>query len=307
MTEGTFDNFEMELTRLGATLRDSHSLELPGIADSPEEIKPGQIWRARWDEVVALVFIDALVGGIGNQVRVAPVTFGDDEADDSAAIMPATSNTLNTAFTLWPELVAEIAEVVLEQWVATSDDVLSSLADIESAVASGALRRGYATVNPNGRRAKARRLLNLSIDVLANAAYLPEGTAKLSELLRGKAPTAIAAILTVDNSTALKIVRGTHLITREQAILIAPIVGRSPDDVYAAGPALPDNLRSTLTRLSRGAPVREIATRRNQSDSETLTALAQSSLALAARGDTGPAPDWDGRVDRSIQMWLAES
>jgi hypothetical protein len=293
--------------RLDSMLRDVSTSIASMSATAPVLPEPGQLWRARWDDVLSLVFIDAVLEGANNLVRVAPVRIGTDEADDSTIIVPAGSNALAIELSVWPSLVTEIAEVVLERWVTTFEDRFRSLAAIEEAAETGALRRGTPILNEDSPRLRDRRLLELAMKLLAIAARLPSGSGELGSFLAGVLVTSLAATLHVQNSVALKIVRGDAFIDGSQAERLALLVQRKPSELLAANPTIPDDLVDTLTSSKRSQPVRMLAKKENLSESEAFAQMARDCFALAARGERPGVRDWSGRVDTYLRMALADS
>jgi hypothetical protein len=289
--------------RIDAVLRTFNQSLVEAALTPLAVLRPGQVWRARWDDVFSFVFIDAILEGTKNLVRVAPVRIGTDEADDSAVILPQDSNPLSVALSIWPELVTEIAEVVLERWV-TGVEGFESLASIEAAAESGVLRRGLPILNEASPRHRDRMLLELAMEVLSLAAEIPSGNGRLEAMLAGVAVGTVAGVLDVSTGVALKILRGEAFIDRSQAQRLAAVLERDPQELFEANPALPDDLIAALTTLKRSDDVRALARKQDTQESAALAAATRGSFALAARGE-GQQRDWAGRVDRFFEVALS--
>jgi hypothetical protein len=254
---------------------------------------------------LALVFIDSVLGGFKNSVRVAPVTIGIDDADYSAVLLPSTSNSLSTALSIWPDLVSEIAEVVLEHWVTDFTSGLTSLMAIDAAVERGELRHGFPILNPDSPRAVEKELLVRLMAALVRATDVVAGTGRLPEMftVAGVAVKLIATTLNVDNSWALKVRRGEVPVDQSQAEALAPILNRTPGEVIEGNPAIPEGLLAAVTTVRRGPQVRSLAAVLRVPVSQAFERMTRDSFALAARGETS-GPDWSARVERYVESWL---
>jgi hypothetical protein len=281
--------------------------ELPDFSLTPTTVQPGQVWRARWDDALALVFVDSVLGGLEHKLRVAPITIGIDDADDSAILLPATASTLGNPLSVWPSLISDVAEIVLERWIATLGRQFSTVAAIEEAASAGDLRRGLPILNADSERIEDKQLLARIMESLAEATSLIAGSGLLPDLIStaNVAVTVLAATLKVDNALALKIRRGEVGVDLPQARALAPLLGKEPIEIVRANPAIPDGLIDAVTSLRRSVQVRALATMRSLSESEAFGEMSRGSLALAARGERGQ-PDWAGRVDRYLQLALGD-
>lgn len=269
---------------------------------APVQLRPGQIWRARWDDVLEFVFVDAILDGTRNLVRVAPVKMGTEDADDSAIIVPDSSNALSIPFSIWPSLVTEIAELVLDRWV-TALDSFDSLLAIKEAADHGELRHGVPILNGSSPRNRELMLLELAMEVLSAAADVPGGTGKLEVLLAGVTTATVSSVLDVEPRVALQILRGEFLIDRQQAEKLATALHRDPQELLDANPAAPDDLVGTMTALDRGASVRALAKKLQVDDSHAFANALRGSYALAARGE-GKQRNWSGRADLYFEVAL---
>lgn len=299
---------DLEQLRLSALLSGAGLGEIltGGASVAPTAIEAGQMWRARWDDVVTTVFVDSLVGGFRNEVRVAPITFGAETADDRAIVLPATSTSLDVELSVWPEFVTNIAEIVLEQWVANIEQ-FQSLEALERAANVGELQYGLPIRNRSGQRAKDKRLLGLVMEALANAARLVSGSGTLPDLIvaAGLAASVLARSLGTPNSVALGIAQGNVAVDLNQARILAPQLGLSPTEILRANPAVPDQLVQAVTSIRIGTSIRALAGSNGLTADEVVVQVAQGSLALAARAE-GAESAWVSRVDYYLSMRIGE-
>jgi len=290
-------------SRLDAALRNVNDSLTGFPTTTVSSARPGQVWRARWDDALALVFIDAILDGARNLVRVAPVSIGTDVADDTAVILPIESSPLSVAMSVWPDLVTDIAEIVLERWI-TGVETFASLAEVTAAANDGQLRRGLPVLNELSPRHQERLLLELAMEVLSLAADLPSGNGRLEAILAGVSTATVAGVLNVDSRVALQILRGLVFIDRQQAHLLANVVDRDPRELLDANPAAPDELLATMTALRRGAAIRALAAKQQVSESQAFSTALRGVFALAARKE-GTTTDWVGRADSYFEVSLA--
>ena len=287
---------------------DAFPFELPptltSAGDTVPSLRAGQVWRARWDDVLTLVLIDTVLCEYSNEVRVAPVTIGGDDADDSAVILPADISDLNVTLSVWPEMVAEISALVLERWVSAIVRY-ADLATIGAAADGGELLRGLPILRSDSPRLRERRLLELAMEVLASAAHVTGGTGHLPTMLAEIPSSQLALTLEVSPAVARSIKRSRAILGPHQAELIGAVLGVPAFEVLAANPEPPRGLVDDATRLERGPAVRAIAAAHHESDSDAFADMIQSVWGLAARGDRVDSEDWSGRIDTYIQVVLA--
>lgn len=270
------------------------------LTDAITAVQAGQVWRARWDDVVSLVVVDNADTTRTNFIRVAPVTIGTDDADDTAIILDRSRARFATALTVWPELVRDVAEVVLERLLTTFEQQLATLAGLEAAAACHELEHGLPILNQRSTRLEAKRRLAAAMDVFATAIDVEEGDGTLEAVLTGITVSTVAEALSATPKDALKVLRGEVPLTEQQAHCLAAVTGKSATELLQANPRPPKLLVETVASLRRGPQIRAIAELSKRLESEILADMVQSVFALAARGERGQ-PDWSGRVDRYIQ------
>lgn len=270
----------------------------------PATVRPGQVWRARWDDVLTFVFIDTVLCEFACRIRVAPVTLGDEDADDTALILAAGATDLNMPISVWPALVTEISEIVLERWVVAVGG-FDSLDAIERAVAGGDVLRGLPVLNDLSPRLQERHLLELAMSALSTAAKIATGTGELSTMLAGVPSSELAATLEVPLALARSIKRARVLVVSTQAERLAKLLSVTAADILHANPTPPEALIASASRIERGAGVRALAAFRQESDTDAFLEWVQGAWGLAARGDRNDAEDWNGRLDTYLEVALA--
>ena len=243
----------------------------------------GDVWRVRWDDLAGTV----LVVGIGaTGARVAPVSF-DTDADDSAVLAPAFSSDLGFDAAIWVSDESDVPIRVFECKVGALTHP-----------GTDGLPRGTRNWGATDPRTRARAHLQDLVEHLQEATWAPQptGHTTLQDIL---AKTDIGDVAQALGSLplAMQLRRGEGLLTAEQAELLAPIVGRAPDELLAANPALPDELVAEMDQPRVRSLVDRVATQRGQDEREAWRSAAYSVLALAARQDTRATIAWPSRIN----------
>lgn len=277
--------------------------DAPTIDGAPE-LAPGQIWRARWDDLVQLVLIDSLADDT-SRVRITPVEIGDEEADEDAVILPAAETDLDQPLSAWPTLTTDVPAMTLDRWVATLRSYRSER-DIVQAADSGALRRGHIIANDAGPRLANKKALGYSARALHDAGYLRGGRDNLTELLKGLSTAELAQALEGDTPLAVSLKRGRTVLDEALARRIESATSLSSEELLEANPAPPVRLMNAIWARERGATLREVAQKRAESESEAFAQMSQAVFALAARGEKRDEVDWAGRVDTYLHMALVD-
>lgn len=274
--------------------------------DEAMQLEPGQVWRARWDDVVSMVFVDQKVGTFQNLLRVAPVTVGRDLADEWTVILPEDSTSLSVALSVWTELATDVAEIVLERFVVNVRHH-TSLAGLLEASETGALQRGLPILNLSSRRAQERKELALMMEALSSAVSLISGNGSLPDMLAAASlsVTAIIRVLGVQSSVALRIRNGSGKVDVPQARMLSPLLNVSVGDVLAANPVIEDGLVAAITKLSVRPRLTQLEMADGLVDSEAIVTLTQGVLALAARKE-GDDNVWDARVNLYFESRFGE-
>lgn len=261
---------------------------------TPPDPEPGQLWRARWETVTALVVVLAVSADV---VEAAPVTVDPDYADDAGVIVPGGDNPLGVDAVVWMGLRRRLPMAVLDRflgpWPATGSAGLN----------------GWPVVSPADPRSEYRARLEDEVDELAAAHWTPQGAGTLGQVLHEANVNAgqLVELLDVAPQDALALLRGQQPVTAEQAATLATAVGVTVEDILAANPELPAGVVTRLDRPRRREQVDALAARRGLSEVAARQAAAFGAWRLAARriGDRED-PAWDARLDRYFDAVLDE-
>lgn len=269
-------------------------------------LESGQVWRARWDDVVSMVFVDKRIDSFQNLVRVAPVTVGQDMADDKTVILPAGATSLAVSLSVWTELTADIAEVVLERRISGAGRY-DSLESLTTAARVGELTTGLPILNLSGRRAQERREIALVMEALSSAVDLVSGSGTLPQMLAAASLTvkALVDVLGLTSASALKIAKGSSGVDVPQARVLAKLMDVDVGVVLAGNPVIEEGLVAAVTKLSVRPRLAWIEAADESVDSEALVELTKGALALAARKE-GDVSDWDARVNIYFETRFGE-
>ncbi|MDH5134551.1 MULTISPECIES: hypothetical protein [unclassified Microbacterium] len=268
------------------------------------EPTPGSIWRARWDDIVQLVLVDAAPDA-SNRVRVTPVGIGDEDADETTVVVPAEETELNEPLSIWVTLTTDVGAITLDRQVATMK-TYHSADDVATAAQAGSLRCGYVVANDSSPRRAQKKILEYTIQALTHAARLRGGRGTLQERLRDITISELADALGGDTPLAVKLKRGKVVLDEPQAERVAEVTGLDAEELLDANPAPPARLVQIVNDWHRGEPLRAVARRRDEPESEVFTQLTQSVLGLAARGEKRDTVDWAGRVDTYLHMAMSD-
>ncbi|RYF12682.1 MAG: hypothetical protein EOO77_17060 [Oxalobacteraceae bacterium] len=278
------------------------SFPAPRPLNGDTAVRSGDIWRALWDGVAILVLVGSVVDNLPNRVHGVPVDVGDEEADDSSIILPADSTTFALPVTVWPDLATDFAALILDRRIG---DIRGGFKTLDKVTKMG--KRGRPILRDTSPRSHAKRIRELSVDILHDAAKLPSGTGTLQTLLATLSMATIADALEGNRALAVKIKRGTAAVDAAQAAILASLIGTSTQAVLDANPHAPAEFSMEVTNPRHSELLRAVASSRIETESEAFTQMTQSVLALAARGEHRDRADWAGRVDTYLAMALASA
>lgn len=269
--------------------------------DLPEPA-PGQIWRARWQDAARLVLILAVRR---DRLDAAAVTLDPDSADDHAAVVDPDHTTLGMATAIWFDDHATLPMRVLDRFAGR---VVGTAQDLPAASALigwlDTLARGGPVHTPADPRALTRAELLDALDTFAEAAWVNQRGGDLRELLRGASlPEVVAALGDADPRNAMSIMRGQRGITVDQARALGRLLGREPEELMAANPALPPDLVAVFDRPATREKVVALAARRGADEISTRRNAAYDVYGMAAR-QAGHEPDWTARSGRYFDIVL---
>jgi hypothetical protein len=284
--------------RLGHALRESLEVARNAASDNTPPPQVGDVWRVRWQGAagaVLVTYIDekrnlsAPTSSMRDAVaalRVAPVSF-DEEPDEHAVLAPAFAHDLGFDVAVWvddeAEVPARVLEVKLGQFTVPGTERLP---------------RGTRNWGPTDPRTRTRAHLQDLVEELAVATWAPRSSqgVSLPDLLAAADIREVADALG-SVPLAMQLRRGQATLTAEQADRLAPVLSKTPDELLAANPALPDDLIAIMDQPSVRSLVDRIAVRHQQDEVTAWRDAAYGVYTLAAREHSRTATtNWEGRV-----------
>ncbi|KOG33792.1 hypothetical protein ADK34_07710 [Streptomyces viridochromogenes] len=268
----------------------------------PQDPRPGQIWRAAWEDSIQLLLITTI--GDDDTVRAVPTSF-ERYVDSDTLLLPAQATTLEQPLALWWGMETTLPWCVLDRQVGeltNRPDILTSrtLAD-----AIAGTKRGSGAL-PSAAADEYRAVLADRLEALASAQWAPQGAGGLSQLFRAHAITApqLAAALNLLPPQALAVWRGQQALTADQAAALAEHLGQPAGYLLAANPALPPVVVHELNRPLRRTQIKKLAAQYDETERDGRLRAAYGIFTLAARDDDRAQPNWTARTDRYFELIL---
>nr|WSW42935.1 hypothetical protein OG296_07285 [Streptomyces sp. NBC_01001] len=273
------------------------------VAATPGDPRPGQIWRAVWEDVVEIVAITAVDD---SAVHALPVSLETRFHDADTLLLTAEASTLEQPIALWRGLGNRLPWCVLDRRV--SQLSISLDADGSPAPAATGYSYGSPIPSPAAQAAEFRAALADTMDLLAAAQWAPQGNGDLAVLLKQHAfgPADLIQHLNIQPPHALALLRSQTQLTPDEAGLLAPVLGLAVDEVLAANPSLPEPLVHELSRPTRRVQIRRLAQLNKTAELDARRQALFATLALAARQERPAEADWPARVDRYFDVHLGQ-
>ncbi|WP_439381605.1 hypothetical protein [Amycolatopsis lexingtonensis] len=272
-----------------------------------EEIRVGQVWRARWDEVSILVLVLALES---REVLVSPVTIDPPAEDRDCLVVGGSSTAFGVDATVWATLSAllpiRVLDRALDVW---SSEVVSWSADMaqgRSTPAPAGTRLGCGGESELDPVASLRAELADEIDTLLRAPGLPEEAAgtptpSLTSLLGGGVDLqALGSSLGMRQPEVMRLLRGKIPLKPDQIATIARVTGVESAEISRTVRPLPAELVAVAEHPRWRHVWHKQAQRADISETEARLSGAYGAFALAARETGGSAPNWDERLRRHL-------
>ena len=284
--------------RAGVDARVSRSVLRALARPLPEEIRAGQLWRARWDDETQLVFV---LNAVAPHCRVAPVsldvhlagpgvpTVGDSQSPIGLPLGVWTARAVDTRTSLLEQYLGELSAEVVESILDADAPQLKALDD--RTVFADRLEEQLRLLAQSAEWEPVRSDERLTLSQVCTQVGL-----KLSDLVH---------LLGTDLPTALDLWRGdtdpsaSQLSALDQAVSARG--GRALPS-SAAGPVLPGELLQELARPTWKARLLEARTGPSASESQARWDVAREALALtlAARSRRETRTNWAEVVDRVL-------
>ncbi|MGW0702131.1 hypothetical protein ACWD0A_22965 [Streptomyces sp. NPDC002867] len=275
-------------------------------AATPGDPRPGQIWRAVWDDVVEIVAVTAVDA---TAVFGLPVSLETHFHDSQTLLLPASASTLKQPLALWCGLGSRLPWCVLDRQVSQLSVPLDAKGSPTPTPTPTPTEYRYGSPIPSAaaQASEFRAVLADVMEVLTSAHWAPQGSGDLAVLLKqhGLGPADLIEHLGIEPPRALALLRARTPLTPHEASLLAPVLGLPLDDVLAANPPLPDRLVHELSRPARRAQIRHLAQLTNTTEDDARKQALFATLALAARQERPAEADWPARVDRFFDVHLS--
>lgn len=284
-------------------------LALARTDEPPPEPAAGQLWRLRWDDVVALAVVLRVHD---EEVTIAPVGIDSWLADEYAVYVSEAWSPIGVSFAVWMSLVGTIPLCVLD-WYLGDVDVLDQLPAVSDAFRKGIAAPAHIPVGAPidhllDERWQYRRQMMGSLSALADAAWCEPlsavGDGDLGAMLDGCEPSEIGSSLGLEPPDVFVLLRGDTPLTAGQAELLSSMSGRSVGDLLNAAPPVPPALLRELDHPVNRPLIEGFADRNGWSPVRVRFEARNALLGRAARfaGDPSAPIDWR----RVLRDWLEE-
>ncbi|MFD3890534.1 hypothetical protein [Streptomyces microflavus] len=293
---------------LARQTRGPHALSEAGLRErfgdpAQAEITPGQVWRARWDEVRVLVLI---LDVDAREVNAVPVTIDPPGEDEASVVVDGSCTAFGVEATVWAGLVSCVPMRVLERVVDAWDEDIVRCATVRAqgrpAPAATGVREGRLIRSALEPDAEARASLAGDLEYLRHAPGLPvqdigRPSGNLASLLGDRLDLkALCSALEMPQPEVMKLLRGKVPLPADRIDAIASATGLSVEQIARTVRPLPADLVHAIEHPRwRSVWVRR-ARRLEVSEAQARLSGSYGAFALAARQTGGGAADWDARL-----------
>ncbi|MEV4081563.1 hypothetical protein ACGFJC_12965 [Nonomuraea fuscirosea] len=272
------------------------------VQAEPGDPAPGQLWRARWGEIVELL----LITEVDVSAVAMPVMLDDCVADARTLVLAADQTSLAVTLAVWMDLARHLPMYILDRQIGTVAVDVSRSGWESDAIAGGA-RYGSGPVSAADPRHEVRARLEDAMREFAEAKWAPSGSGDLARLMAAASlsPQRLIDAMGISPQRALALRRGQVAVDDAEARVLAPLLGITEEAVLEANASPPAALVVQLSRPRRRAQVMRLARKRGISEHSAWLAATYGVNAQAAR-QTGKSqdPGWEERIDRYFQVTL---
>jgi len=262
------------------------------IGDHPAP-RPGQLWRATWDGVVALVVV--LSSPTGRRIEVAAAS--PELTGDESAIEIETTNSMRVV--VWLSISSDIMMFTLDHRIGDlSEDAIQMLRGPDHT------RHKWGPIlSVLDDRAVERARLQGELAVMHDAEWLsvsgPQPTdVRALVASRGLKASEIARALSTTAGSARRLLQGGRELAPGEADLLAPLLGALPSSAVDFDPQLVEAL--DLPRF-RPAIDERAANRFSRNEVAARRDLATAVLGMAARHRSPGERNWQLLVDEALR------
>ncbi|WP_093481309.1 MULTISPECIES: hypothetical protein [unclassified Streptomyces] len=267
------------------------------------ELEPGQVWRARWDEVSMLVLV---LDVDAREVNAVPVTIDPPGEDETSVVVDGSRTAFGVDATVWAGLVSCVPMRVLERVVDVWDDDIvgctAAQAQGRPALAAAGVRGGQPIRSALEPDAEVRAGLTDDLEYLRHAPGLPveesgRPAGTLASLLGARPDLrTLCSALEMPQPEVMKLLRGKIPLPPDRIDAIASATGLPAAQIARTVRPLPADLvyaaehprwRSVWVRRARQLEV---------SEAQARLSGGYGAFALAARQTGGGVADWDARL-----------
>lgn len=279
-----------------------------------EEIRPGQVWRARWEATSVPVLIIDTLSDDNNElcVSVVPMTIEPHGENDQALVVDSEANIFGVAATLWIGLNRKIPLRTFDVCFGDMPDRITTYCDFAS--------RGEMVEPPHGTRV-GRRDPSVFADDAEIEATLEDELAELErvqglviedsekarqlllkQLTQVDLESAMAE-LNMNQAAAMEVLRGHAHLTADQTNILARLANLNPDDISRIFKRLPSAVILAVEHPRWRQQLDHIATRAQRGINEVREEAAHEILEMAAR-QTSSSRTYDDRLAHWIGVHL---
>ncbi|MFP3466929.1 hypothetical protein [Leifsonia sp. SIMBA_070] len=263
--------------------------------ESTEDVVPGQLRQAYWQDAIVAVVIDQ-VDDDAAQVLAIPATLEPGVENDAAIVIEDVASPLHGPITIWPSSRTSIPFAALGTTIATLPKPLRRVVDEAMTGETGArgVRRGRVTSALGSGNAHALADLFDAIDVLQTAPKLQEAAASVPTHQLQIPLETIMSSLQVPQPRAMAIRLGKEPLTLDEADRLSSTTEIPVEQILDTVVPLPADLQRELQEPRWRDRIRARAT--DGDEDRARTRLGYEVYQLAAR-ETGQGRErWRQRL-----------
>jgi hypothetical protein len=261
-------------------------------------LRPGAVWRARWDNVAVLVLL--VDTPTATSVAAAPVTFDAGAGDQDTLTVPApTERRVSVTVTVWRALRRDMPLAVLDRPIDELEPAVVAWVNDGPIPDDARLNRPALSPGAPGNPVRAELDDDLDTLVAAMPALIP--TPPLSATAQSRkrvSPSdnqyaALTDRLGVGLPALLDLIDGKREANPTEAAALREILGVTPD----VDPP-PAALIVEMSHPRWKVTVLDLAQRDHLDEGAARMAMANGTVSLAARQTGEQTPDWRERLAR---------
>jgi hypothetical protein len=277
------------------------------------EVVVGQVWRARSEEISALLLV---VGIEDRDVTAAPVTIDPPVEDDLCLVIDETSTVFGVEVTLWAGLTGPVPLRVLERpidvWGEEVVQWTTAAATSPPTTLPSGTRSGRAIQSPLDPYALLRAELEDDLEALRSAPSLLVATPgqqprTLASLLgKGSKVELLCSALGLPQYEVMSLLHGKRPLTPAMVDVVAEATGLAPEDVGQAVLPLPRDVVAEVDHPRWRSIWRAQAEREGTDEVTARLTTSYEMYALAARQTGAEGPDWRSRLQQLLKHKAAQ-